>query len=109
ALALSTAVIEKSTDACPSGIMTLAGTVASSGSLLVRLTTTASVVPKLRDTVAVATPPFSAMLPVGTATLNVGVSAVVKLHAVVSAMAPKPAPNVLPVTEILSTAHHQLF
>ena len=56
-----TPVISKVTESLPSGMVTLAGTVASVVSLLVKLTVRSPTVPELRDTVAVETPPFSSI------------------------------------------------
>ena len=60
--ASSTALISKVADACPAGIVTVAGTVASEVSSLLRLTMTSKVVSVLlRVTVAVVVPAFSLM------------------------------------------------
>ncbi len=56
---LSTAAMLNEANDAPAGIVTLAGTVAELGSLLLKLTTTADTVSELRVTLPVAVPPFS--------------------------------------------------
>ena len=86
----STPEIEKVTDDWPSGIVTVAGTVAADVVPLASATTSAPEVPAaaLRVTVPVATPPFSLIDAGVNVTVRVGASAVVTLHAAVSEIPP---------------------
>ena len=104
--ALSSSVITKSTEDCPSGMVTVSGTVATAVFELLSVTTTAPVVPRFRETVPLAVPAFSAT-DCGTVTLNVEVSAVAKFATVGSTNPGNGSPTVLPVTRMLSIAHHQ--
>ena len=105
----STAVIGKVTDDWPSGISTVAGTVASDVSLLESVTSTSPVGRLLRDTVAVAVPPFS-LIELGLiARVSLGDSGVVKFQNAASERPAYSPPTMFPVIFMLSTPHHQSF
>ena len=105
----STPVIVNVTDACPLGIVTVAGTVASVVSLLTSETTRSPSVVKLRVTVPVAMPPFSFIDALSMVTVNVGASAVRMFQTAGSSIPAKGMPAFSPRMTMSSRAHHQLF
>jgi hypothetical protein len=68
----STRITEKVTEPWPSGIVTVAGTVASLGSLLLKLTSRSPLVPGARLTVAVNVPAASDTSSTGSSSVSVG-------------------------------------
>ena len=107
--ASSTAVIGNVTDCWPSGIRTVAGTVASVRSLLESVTSTSPIGRLLRLTVPVAVPPFSLIAARSIVSVSLGDSGVAKFQNVPSLRPAYSPPTMSPVTFMLSTPHHQSF
>ncbi len=85
------------TEACPAGISTVAGTVPSLVSSLVKVTVRAALLSSvLRETVKVLVPPFSEMLASPAVTVRVGVSSSVML------MVSLPSANPVAAAEMLT-------
>ena len=104
-----TIVIGNVTDSWPFGIVTVAGTVAAPVSLLASVTTRSPTVPRVLVTVAVSGASPSVAVAEGQTSWSVLASAVVKFHVVAAVIPGLGRPSTVPVTLMLSIAHHQSF